>query len=130
MRLWDAATGKALRTLKDTHMVYCVAFDPAGRTLTSGGSKEGVRVWEIATGEPLPPYQASAPVAGLAFTPAGEVLAVGGYEVLLFDVQSRSHPNALWSEVRNASDIAFDRPGHSGGRVPRRTNPVAERVQG
>src|SRR5688572_15130904 len=37
IRLWDAATGKAVRTIRQEGWVYSLAFAPDGRTVASGG---------------------------------------------------------------------------------------------
>ena len=55
MKLWEAASGKLLRTLEGhENYVYSVAFDPAGRTLASGSVDNTVKLWEVASGKLLP----------------------------------------------------------------------------
>src|SRR5204863_163015 len=54
VRLWDAATGKVVRTLKTPHqIVYSVAFAPDGRTLAAAGMGGTVTLWDPATGDPV-----------------------------------------------------------------------------
>jgi WD40 repeat protein len=60
LRLWDAATGKAIRTIRGGHVerttvgrastLYSVAFSPDGRLVASGDRVGGVCVWEAGTG--------------------------------------------------------------------------------
>jgi WD40 repeat protein len=53
LRVWDAATGKVLATVKadeltDESAVYCLALAPDGRTLATGGADYKVRLWDMA----------------------------------------------------------------------------------
>jgi WD40 repeat protein len=51
VRLWDAATGKTLLSLKKHRArVTAVAFQADGKTLISGGEDKLVLLWDVATG--------------------------------------------------------------------------------
>jgi WD40 repeat protein len=52
--LWDADTGKAIRTFGDpARKVSTLAFSPDGRILITGARRCGLRVWEVGTGDCL-----------------------------------------------------------------------------
>src|SRR5262249_24764352 len=77
--LWDASTGKALRTVEaDKETVHVVACSPDGKHLASAGRHGGPRPWALATGKetrgPTRDRYLSA-VRTLAFSPDGAYLA-------------------------------------------------------
>jgi WD40 repeat protein len=77
-RLWEAATGKLLRTLPHGREVRAVAFSPDRRTLATASEDHTTRLWEIATGQLIRTLQHPAGVWSLAFHPRGNLLATSG----------------------------------------------------
>lgn len=54
VRVWDAASGKLLRTLEGhTAAVESVSFSPDGKVLASGAHDSSVRLWDAASGKLL-----------------------------------------------------------------------------
>jgi WD40 repeat protein len=50
VRIWDAATGRQLRTLRGhSEAVYGVAYSPDGAALASTSYDDTVRIWDAAT---------------------------------------------------------------------------------
>jgi hypothetical protein len=79
VRLWDAATGKELRTLPGhTVAITAVAFSPDGKLLASTGGDE-TRLWDVATGKVFTQLQggSSTTAVALAFTSDGKALVAG-----------------------------------------------------
>jgi hypothetical protein len=71
VRLWDAVSGKAIRTLAGhAGAVMSVAFSPDSHTLASGSYDNTVRLWDIATGRCLA-ILLPCPEGWVAFTPDG-----------------------------------------------------------
>ena len=73
MKLWEARSGKLLRTLEGhTDEVWSVAFDPQGGTLASGSDDETVKLWEARSGKLLRTLEGhQAAVSSVAFDPQG-----------------------------------------------------------
>jgi hypothetical protein len=95
VRLWDAATGKRLRTLKGHSVaINCLAFSPNDRTLASAtgdwvkDSAPGeVKLWDVATGKEGASVKGHAGfVMALAFSPDGKALASASNTVKVWDV--------------------------------------------
>ncbi len=52
VHLWDAKTGKLLRTLKGhRYHIQSVAFGPDGKLIASGGNHDPIRLWNVNTGQ-------------------------------------------------------------------------------
>jgi WD40 repeat protein len=95
--LWDVATGKLDKTLREREYatVWNIVFSPDGTTLASGNAR-GITLWDVATGE------ARASLSGdgrVAFSPNGTLLASG-------------HPNGkirLWDVATNREQATLDK---------------------
>ncbi len=79
IHLWDANTGKELRTLTDAKAVRRLAFSPDGKTLAATGS--GVRTWDVGSGELLQRYDPEASYDEIAFAQDGQTLALREYKL-------------------------------------------------
>lgn len=80
LHLWDAKTGKSLRTMKGhANGVLTLAYAPDGKLLASAGHDKVIRLWEPATGAAKGRLAGHADsVYALAFSPDGKTLASGG----------------------------------------------------
>ncbi|MEH2060902.1 MAG: hypothetical protein V7K50_01315, partial [Nostoc sp.] len=77
VKLWNAATGKEITTLKGhSNWVYSVAFSPDGKTIASASADYTVKLWNAATGkEIITLYGHSNEVNSVAFSPDGKTIA-------------------------------------------------------
>jgi serine/threonine protein kinase len=80
LKIWDAATGRELLTLKGQKgAAISVAFSPDGKRLATVGSPDELKVWDAATGRELLTLKGhTGSVWRLAFSPDGKRLASTG----------------------------------------------------
>jgi WD40 repeat protein/tRNA A-37 threonylcarbamoyl transferase component Bud32 len=107
VKLWDADTGKLVRTLTGfRHIVYRVAFSPDGKLLAAVSHDGQVRVWHTADGRSVHTLSVGAPAEDVAFSPDGKRLTAGSHQgcAVVWDL-------AIGKEVR--------RLAHGDGQVTR-----------
>src|SRR5204862_8140569 len=76
VRLWDANTGRVLRTMHGrTGPVFSVTFSPEGTRILAGGARGGVTVWDSQTGRQMPPLLLAA--APISYSPDGKHIVTG-----------------------------------------------------
>lgn len=82
VKLWDAATGKELQTLKDhSDSVYSVSFNRDGKLLATCAADRAVKVWDVASGRLLYTLsEATDWMYAVAWHPTADLLAGGGVD--------------------------------------------------
>jgi WD40 repeat protein/energy-coupling factor transporter ATP-binding protein EcfA2 len=90
IKLWNAETGKEIRTLTGHDGVWSVSFSPDRKTLASGGKKT-IKLWNLETGEEIRTLQAHDNlVSSVSFSPDGNTLASGSWDktIKLWNVET------------------------------------------
>ncbi|MGH7199906.1 MAG: hypothetical protein ACREJB_04835, partial [Planctomycetaceae bacterium] len=80
--LWDAKTGRELRTLTGHNgAVFDLAFHPEGRLLASASGDRTVKLWDVETGARLDTFtEPEKEQYALAFSPDGRRIAAAGVD--------------------------------------------------
>jgi len=83
LELWDPATGKAVRTIRNEAGwgVSTVAFSPDGKQMAVAAQNGGLIIWDLATGKELRRVAGRRNIgAFLAYSPDGKTLAAGSFD--------------------------------------------------
>jgi hypothetical protein len=78
--LWDAATGKQLRTLSGHNgAIFSLAFSPDGNLLASASADQTIKIWRVRDGERLDTLkEPSGEQFSVGFTPDGNQVVAAG----------------------------------------------------
>jgi WD40 repeat protein len=118
VRLVDADTGRARRTLRGDRTIWCVAFSRDGRLVAAGSGSEGeqdsgtVRIWEVESGRERPTITGHG-AQSLAFSPDGQRLATGGVDqaVKIWDIATGQEVLTLRGHTDWVQGIAYTPDG-------------------
>ena len=83
--MWEAQTGKELRTFKGhTDAVFSVAFSPDGKQVLTGSEDKTARLWEAQTGKELRTFKGHTErVCAVAFSPDGTQVLTGSRDSMM-----------------------------------------------
>jgi small GTP-binding protein len=114
IRLWDAQSGKHLRTLTGhSRYVHSMVWSPDGSVLASGSADETIRLWDAQSGKHLRTFRGhSSWVYSVAWSPDGSVLASSSSDktIRLWDVQSGKRLRTLTGHSGYVDSVSWS-PG-------------------
>jgi WD40 repeat protein/serine/threonine protein kinase len=113
LTIWDAETGKLIRTLcGHNDAILDVAFSPDGRRLATASLDTTVRIWDAASGQGVFTFRGhERPVMSVAFSPDGKRLSSGGQKTRI-KVWDSETGDELFAIDDTANDLAFSPDGN------------------
>ena len=114
IHLWDATTGKEIKTLTGhTDAVMSLAFSPDGTTLVSGSKDKTIRLWDTTTEEDIKILRHTNGVRSLAFSPNGLTFVSGGWDKIihLWDAATGKHIRSFKGHTEGINGLMFSLDG-------------------
>jgi WD40 repeat protein len=106
IQLWDADTGRLLRTFGAAPWSNQVAWSPDGRYIASAEPNHVVNIWEAATGQRVGRYAGhTEAVRTVAWSPDGSMIASGGNDCTVH--------LWIWNPRTHIADLSFVYRGHT-----------------
>ena len=115
VKLWDAASGKEIRTLRGhSGEVYSSAFSFDGKLLATAGEDHTVKLWDVAAGKDVRTCTGhTGDVYNVAFSPDGKTMASVGQDqtVRLWDTATGKIRRTLTGHSARVCTVAFSPDG-------------------
>lgn len=111
VRLWDATTGKALKTFwGHAGAVYTLSFSPDGQQLASAGADKSIILWDVTSGKQIHRLTGhTGEVNAVSFSPGGQLLASGSKDltIRLWDVNTGKQVGLAQGHQGPVQSVAF-----------------------
>ena len=115
IKLWDAASGRVIRTFAGHKgIVYSIAFSPDQRQVLSGSNDKTVKLWDVETGQEIRTFSGhKSGVTSVAFSPDQRQVLSGSNDktVKLWDVETGQEIKTFSGHTDDVNSVAFSSDG-------------------
>ncbi len=114
VHLWDAVSGKLLKSFKNDSEISSVGLSPDGALAVTTDYKSSIKLWDVKSGNPTKSLQGHTGfIKAAAFSPDGKTLATGGSDrtVKIWDVVTGRELITFRSEDLYIRKIMFSPDG-------------------
>ena len=115
IRLWDAATGRLIKTFSgDTSYVMSVAFSPDGKQIVSGSVDMTIKLWDVTTGDLIRTLSGhTSTVRSAVFSPDGRQIVSGSDDntCKLWDANTGNIIRTFTGHTDTVHSVAFSPDG-------------------
>jgi WD40 repeat protein len=112
-RIWDASTGRLLRSIAHPDAVKEAAFSRDGRQILTAAEDRTIRVFDLVSGSLVTKFVQPSDVMAARFSPRGDVIATGGSDdkARLWNARTGKLQRELTGHVGGVGDVAFSPDG-------------------
>ena len=115
IKIWDATTGKEIRTLRGHEgVVRCVSFSPDGTQILSGSKDGTIKIWDTETGAEIDTLQGDPGGVGkvkLSRNGTQFLSTAQDNTITIWDAETRSVIRTLSGSAREVTDADFSPDG-------------------
>ena len=126
--IWDAATGRLLRSIETGLRIVAAVFHPDGRQIVLGGGDAlgrqnvgEISFWDFASGRKLRSFRTEDGVVGkMALSPEGRYAATTqfqGQKAFLWDVAKGQKLRTFWGHSQHIDGLAYNPNGGEPGQI-------------
>jgi WD40 repeat protein/transcriptional regulator with XRE-family HTH domain len=113
-RLWDAASGRAVRVFEHPNVVGAITFSPDGKYIATGCEDNIARIWDTATGQMVREFSGHRGfVQGVRFSPNGKYLLTGSGDrtARLWDIATGQTIRIFGGHADDVQTVTFSPDG-------------------
>ena len=112
--IWDAKTGRVLKTLSSPHLAYPMTFSGDSQRLAVGYGDGSVVLWDVLKGSPVREFGTiSAPIMAVQITPDGKRIVAGSQrgDLIVWDVDTGKQALWIYENTDSIQRIAVSQDG-------------------